>query len=487
MVKNKKVAVIGAGWTGIGCLRMLLKDKSYELVVYEGRNAIGGTWHPENNYAGLKLHTPASTIEYFDFPLPDNIDRYERLYSSQVFNYVNEYCDFHQFKKHILFKKWVKSVNYNSQTKKSTLHYEDENGVINQSGEFDYVVYTHGYCDNNIPQFKNSSHFNGKIYHSFSVSRNLIEEWMDQNKKIVIVGGSKTATDFILQFYDLGYKVDWLVREPYWFFNYTQRRKWLKPAGSKLIYKIIFLSGLFLSEMLPNFSLRVWKWFHLIDTYGAQRSHFKKFHFGLVDESQLKILKSYYQQYGIESEIEEFDENAITLTNGKKIDADIVIACTGSGPSQLQIELKIDDKQFDAGAVTRMFRSRVIPQIPNLIFTAYHQFSMGTVDGLLQANWIDFYIKKNLNQEYLEKHATQFDKPFFHKAALFDSGSYVIPAIGKMYLSFFISGEIPIFSFLKWFLDSHFDGNIKISPFVFGKHSRKFPLKNALKSLEIFK
>ena len=77
---SKKIAIIGAGWLGIGCLR-ILKDQGYDIDIYEKNDDIGGVWHPSNNYADLKIHQPASAVEYFDLPLPSHIDKSEKISS----------------------------------------------------------------------------------------------------------------------------------------------------------------------------------------------------------------------------------------------------------------------------------------------------------------------------------------------------------------------------------------------------------------------
>lgn len=470
MDNQKRIAIIGAGWTGIGCLR-ILRDKGYQVDVYEQNDSVGGTWHPSNHYAGLKLHSCACTIEYHDFPLPDSVDRYERLHSCQVYNYVNDYCDYFSLKENIQFHKIVKKIHYCSKSKKSIITYCDQNNMTMESPEYDYVIYTHGYTEKKIPDFKHQAKFKGELLHSFTVSEQNLKKMMAANKKIVIVGASKSATDFIIKISDHGYKVRWLVRKPYWFFNYSLRKKWLKEPKNHLFHKTVFLSGLILANFLPAFSLRFWSWFRLIKTYQKNNNSFKSFHFGMIDESQFKILEHYYRDHGVYGEIAEFTEHGIILDNGKKYAVDAVICCTGSGPTAVNIVLEIDGQPFDTANVNKMYRSKVIPEIPNLIFTAYHQFSIGTVDGLLQGNWVETYIQAELKPEYLNQNATLFSKPFFSKAPLFDSENYLIQTIGKMYYPYFANKELSTLSFIKWFIDSTFNGRKKIIPFEF-KNSR---------------
>ncbi|MBS0350979.1 MAG: hypothetical protein JSR33_07330, partial [Proteobacteria bacterium] len=344
----------------------------------------------------------------------------------------------------------------------------DQNHTILESPEYDYVIYTHGYCEKTIPEFKNKKNFKGEIYHTFSVSQELLDKLIAQNKKIILIGGSKSATDLILKFQDYAYKIAWLVRKPYWFFDYSLRKKWLKQNKNFLYHKAIFLTGLFLSSQIPALSLRIWSWFHLIKTYGKKPHHdFKKFHFGMIDKTQFKKIDEYFQDNGTEGDIAELVADGVILTNGKFIKADTIICCTGSGPTAVGVDLEIDSKQFNTETINKVYRSKVIPELPNLIFTAYHQFSIGTVDGLLQGNWIHAYIQAQPSKADLYRNLTLFSKPFFAKPALFDSGDYLIKSISKMYYPFFSNKEIKTLPFLKWFLATTFNGSKKIVPFDF--------------------
>ena len=41
-----KIAIIGAGWVGLGCLRKL-RDEGHQVDLFEQKNDVGGTWHPD--------------------------------------------------------------------------------------------------------------------------------------------------------------------------------------------------------------------------------------------------------------------------------------------------------------------------------------------------------------------------------------------------------------------------------------------------------
>lgn len=82
-----RIAIIGAGFSGIAAAIRLLQDGQDNIVLYEKGEDVGGTWH-HNNYPGLCCDTPAKAYVYsFEptanwsslYPRRDEIQRYSRF------------------------------------------------------------------------------------------------------------------------------------------------------------------------------------------------------------------------------------------------------------------------------------------------------------------------------------------------------------------------------------------------------------------------
>lgn len=123
----KKIAIVGAGWCGIGCLKGLLELGYENIDVYEVNDDVGGVWHPSSCYWGLSIHSTAATIEYHDFPLPSNIDRIERIKSEQVYNYISSYCKNKDLYKYMKFNCKLQRISYNKDSKETTLSFKLKN------------------------------------------------------------------------------------------------------------------------------------------------------------------------------------------------------------------------------------------------------------------------------------------------------------------------------------------------------------------------
>lgn len=456
-VRKARVAIIGAGWMGLGCLREL-KERGHEVDVYEKLDDVGGVWHPSNNYANLKIHNPASTIEYFDYPLPENINRDERLPSAQIHSYLKNYVDNRSFRENINFSHTVTRLDYDTVNDSIKLFSRD--AYHHESLKmYDYVINTNGFSNRHLPKFSGSDCFQGEILHSFEANQKRLMMCMSNNKNITIVGGSKTATDIIYYLASHGYKATWLYRDAYWFSKYRVNNIPLNKRMTKIVFtKVFSFINRFIFRYYNNQKVIyiLFRMLGILHTFGDKK-HFnlKKFHLANIKPEEMKVLTIYNNKYGVKGEISCFEPDGIRLEDGRFIKTDVVICCTGSGSNSNEIAIKIDGKDFSIGTVKKVYRCKVIPAIPRLIFTGYHSFTTGIVNSLMQGKWVAKYIDRNLSSDYLDENAMQYPHHFFEKPPLFNSD---IPLIVGYYAGleqYFKSGEIDKEKYCKWLVDCY--------------------------------
>ena len=182
---SKRIAIIGMGWVGIGCLS-ILSEHGYYVDAYEREDDIGGVWHPKNWYAGLSIHSSALTVEYYDFPLPDSIDRTESLSAEQIYQYLKSYCEFKKSYPNMHFNSTVTKINYDSEQNTCTINIKKPNasGQCDEiSVEYDYVIYTHGFTDRISPEYSRTRTILRFSLHAFDVNEDLLKSIIDQTKK----------------------------------------------------------------------------------------------------------------------------------------------------------------------------------------------------------------------------------------------------------------------------------------------------------------
>ncbi len=76
--QDYKIAIIGAGPTGIAAGRELLQQGFNNFTIYEKENAAGGTWHRQT-YPGLACDVWAHSYTYSYAPNPDCVDLHLKL------------------------------------------------------------------------------------------------------------------------------------------------------------------------------------------------------------------------------------------------------------------------------------------------------------------------------------------------------------------------------------------------------------------------
>lgn len=85
-----RVAIIGAGFSGIGMACGLLRAGIREFVVLERARELGGTWR-DNVYPGAACDIPADLYSYSFAPNPDWSHRYPR--QEELFAYLRDIAD----------------------------------------------------------------------------------------------------------------------------------------------------------------------------------------------------------------------------------------------------------------------------------------------------------------------------------------------------------------------------------------------------------
>ncbi|VAI20840.1 unnamed protein product [Triticum turgidum subsp. durum] len=85
--RAKRVAIVGAGTSGLAACKHLLA-RGFRPVVFEAGKSVGGLW--TRTLASTRLQSHAATYRYSDFPWPDSAGAYPR--HDQVVDYLAAYA-----------------------------------------------------------------------------------------------------------------------------------------------------------------------------------------------------------------------------------------------------------------------------------------------------------------------------------------------------------------------------------------------------------
>ena len=160
---SKRVAVIGAGASGLTAMKCCLEE-DLEPVCYERSDHIGGLWHYTPNSVDGQACVMKSTIintnkeimSYSDFPAPAEYPIY--MHNTKVSQYLKMYASHFGVEKYIRFNHEVVSVKQAGDFAKTgqwVLQVTDKNTKSSTTEIFDGVLVCTGHhAEKRLPTFE---------------------------------------------------------------------------------------------------------------------------------------------------------------------------------------------------------------------------------------------------------------------------------------------------------------------------------------------
>lgn len=378
---HSPVLIIGAGISGVGIALHLTKI-NVDYTILEGRSSYGGTWDLFK-YPGIRSDSDMMTFTFADKPWPGN---HSLAPANEIKGYLKETIDEYDIAKHIKYDQKVLSANFNSKTKKWTVHVSTNGQAVAWTCDFfvsccGYYNYDKGFR----PDFPQEEKFKGQLIHP-----QFWPEKLDyKNKNVVVIGSGATAVTLIPALAKDGVKkVTMLQRTP----SYL-----VSLPGENWVYKYI------LRKILPGkLAYLIIRWFNILQQWVAYwgfryfpnlarkylmseiARHLKgskvdpKIHFNppyspwdqrlcvVPDADLFKALKTDKADI-VTDKIERFDETGIVLASGKHLDADIVVTATGLDLKFLGgVEMSVDGKNLDASKMS-LYKGVLVSGVPNFM------------------------------------------------------------------------------------------------------------------------
>lgn len=219
---NKRVAVIGAGPSGLAQLRAFqsaaAKGASIpEVVCFEKQDNWGGLWNyswrtglDENGepvhgsmYRYLWSNGPKEGLEFADYSFDEHFGRPIASYPPRavLFDYIEGRVKKAGVRDWIRFSTGVRNVTFDETTKMFSVTVHDFKADRVYTETFDYVVVASGHFSTpNVPSFPGFDSFNGRILHAhdFRDAREF------SGKNVLLIGTSYSAEDIGSQCWKYG-------------------------------------------------------------------------------------------------------------------------------------------------------------------------------------------------------------------------------------------------------------------------------------------
>ncbi|MGB0212418.1 flavin-containing monooxygenase [Algiphilus sp.] len=206
-----RIAVIGAGMSGIGAVIKLEKAGYTDVTVFEKTGEIGGTWR-ENRYPGLSCDVPSYFYQYTFAPNPDWSHRFS--YGPEIQAYLKRTAERFGVMPRIRFNAPVTELRYEA----PRWHLRAGDG---EAEVFDIVIAATGVLHHpSVPDFPGLDDFRGTAFHTARWPENLDLT----GKKVGIIGTGSTSAQIVGAITDQVARVSLFQRTAQWIHPLPQKR-----------------------------------------------------------------------------------------------------------------------------------------------------------------------------------------------------------------------------------------------------------------------
>ncbi|XP_034369423.1 flavin-containing monooxygenase 5-like [Arvicanthis niloticus] len=220
----KRVAVIGAGVSGLGAIKCCL-DEGLEPTCFEKKSDIGGLWKyeetPESGrasiYKSLTCNTSKEMTAFSDYPIPDHYPNF--MHNSKIMEYLRMYASHFGLMKHIQFQTEVCSIK-----KRPDFSSSGQWDVVVEAEKtqktyiFDGIMVCSGhYSQKHFPlqDFEGISKFQGSCLHSWEYKHpnNFV------GKRVAVIGLGNSGADVAGEISRVAAQVFLSTRQGAWIWN----------------------------------------------------------------------------------------------------------------------------------------------------------------------------------------------------------------------------------------------------------------------------
>lgn len=356
---TRRIAIIGAGPSGLCTLKNLLQEKVGSVTLFEKNNDIGGNWlYSEEEghssvYETTHIISSKTFSEYPDYPMPESYPDYPS--HRQLLTYFRSYAQHFKLYPHIALEQEVLTAK---PTAKGQWHLTIRSGTEVKEEVFDFLCVANGHhWDAAIPELPGN--FDGPILHSHQFKK--AEPYRDQ--KVLVVGGGNSACDVAVETARVSEKTVISIRSG----QYIMPKFIFGVPPDKLNLRTSWIPD-FIRQYLFKWMLRLVQGPN--KNYGLQEPDCLPLEMHPTLNSELLYAIRHgtvLPQPGIES----CDGKTVTFKNGEKDEFDVIICATGYHISFPFFDSSLFD--FKNKLQVPLYRKMIPEEFDNLFFIGLFQ------------------------------------------------------------------------------------------------------------------
>jgi hypothetical protein len=417
MVSPKQVCVIGAGVSGLAAAKAFATH-GHKITIVEKAGDLGGVWEPARSYPDVQTQSPKDLYRYTDKAMPDSFSEWPK--GPQVYAYLAEYARGHGLDRLMRFNTSVVAMARRADGKPGwSLQLKTPDGSATE--DFDFVAICTGqFTDPQTLNLAGEEAFRaqgGQILHSSRYN----DASLAKGRKVVVLGGSKSATDIAVNAVTSGAsEVTLVYREAMWRIPYfigglvnfkrivyirAQEQMfaswgigprarlahmiakpfvWANWRGLESLLKAQFKLGK--CDMLPKTRIE--------DVVNCSVPIATPGFFPMVADGRIKAIRGTFDHY---------EGKAIVMSTGQRVSADIAVLAIGYRLGVPFLPEAYRNKLVEADGQYRLHRQIANPDLPDLGFVGFNSSFCSVLCADLAANWLVRYADGKLARQPSER------------------------------------------------------------------------------------
>jgi cation diffusion facilitator CzcD-associated flavoprotein CzcO len=417
MVSPKQVCVIGAGVSGLAAAKAFA-GHGHEVAIVEKAGSLGGVWDPGRSYPDVQTQSPKDLYRYTDKAMPDSYPEWPK--GPQVHAYLADYAHDHGLDRLMRFGTGVSAMRRRADGKPGwTLELTTATGTASE--DFDFVAICTGQFSEpqtlRLPGEDGFKAQGGKILHS----SNYTDAALAKARKVVVLGGSKSATDIAVNAVTSGAsEVTIVYREPVWRIPYF-------IGGLVNFKRILYIRaqeqmfaswGIGPMAKLAHAIAKPMVWANWRGLESLLKAQFKLGKCNMVPRTRIEddvncsvpiATPDFYPMVAdgrikaIRGTFDRYDGKTIVMSNGESVEADIAVLAIGYKLGVPFLPEAYRDKLVDADGQYRLYRLIANPDLPDLGFVGFNSSFCTVLCADMAAHWLVRYADGQLKHQPSER------------------------------------------------------------------------------------